>query len=58
VSHLFLFFSRQFYFIVKSIKSIILEEYPISLSYHPTTFTILSITDVSVRQIRMSFYFQ
>ncbi len=34
------------------IKSIILDEYPISLSYHPTTFTILSITDVSCESNR------
>jgi hypothetical protein len=34
----------MFYFF-KSIKSIIREEYPISLSYQPTTFTILSITE-------------
>jgi hypothetical protein len=27
----------MFYFLVKSIKSIIREEYPISLSYQPTT---------------------
>jgi hypothetical protein len=57
MSHL-LFISLGSFTFCQSIKSIILEEYPISLSYHPTTFTILSITDVSVRQIRMSFYFQ
>jgi hypothetical protein len=42
---------------VKSIKSIILEEYPISLSYHPTTFTILSITDVSCASNTHEFLF-
>src|SRR5690606_16722000 len=38
----------QMYFLVisKSIKSIILEQYPVSLSYQPMIFTILPITEV------------
>src|SRR5690606_8541086 len=42
------FTATEWLFLVKKIiKSISREEYPISLSYHPTTFTILSITEVS-----------